>query len=461
MGANLMTDKTPTYNLKAVVQETGLKPDTLRAWERRYGMPEPDRSQGGHRLYSEYDIQVLKWLLARQDEGLSISRAVKLWHYLQEENKDPLDEMPLDVGAQDEPIDYALLDPGNRLFELRNAWIDACMNFNEMKAEAILAQAFSYYPPETVCFELLQKAIVTIGAGWYAGETTVQQEHFASALALRRLDALLAAAPPPTRPERIIVGCPPRETHTFSPLLIAYLLRRRGWHVVYLGADVPTDRLQITLARTQPDLVIFAAQLLHTAASLLDVALLLWERGAALAYGGRIFNANPALRERIPGHFLGEDLRQVAATVERLLVNKPEATGPISLSEEFQHALGYFRERAGLIESEIWQRLGDAGLAHADVADANRHMQRDIIAALTLGDLDFMGHNIHWLEGLMVNYHIEAEKLYVYLDAYYAAARQYLAAEAGKPVLTWLERLLAARDELQPAPRYGQTVSAD
>ncbi len=66
----MTNDDTPIYNLKAVVQETGLKPDTLRAWERRYGsLPEPNRTGGGHRLYSQQDINTLKWLLARQDEG--------------------------------------------------------------------------------------------------------------------------------------------------------------------------------------------------------------------------------------------------------------------------------------------------------------------------------------------------------------------------------------------------------
>ena len=53
-----------TYNLKAVVQETNLKPDTLRAWERRYGLPNPERTAGGHRLYSQRDIDTLKWLIA-------------------------------------------------------------------------------------------------------------------------------------------------------------------------------------------------------------------------------------------------------------------------------------------------------------------------------------------------------------------------------------------------------------
>jgi DNA-binding transcriptional MerR regulator len=50
----------PLFNLKAVVQQTGLKPDTLRAWERRYGLPSPARSGGKHRLYTQRDIEVLR-----------------------------------------------------------------------------------------------------------------------------------------------------------------------------------------------------------------------------------------------------------------------------------------------------------------------------------------------------------------------------------------------------------------
>ena len=73
----------PRFNLKAVVQQTGLKPDTLRAWERRYGLPTPERSSGGHRLYSRRDIDTIKWLIARQQEGLSIKRAVEQWRQIE------------------------------------------------------------------------------------------------------------------------------------------------------------------------------------------------------------------------------------------------------------------------------------------------------------------------------------------------------------------------------------------
>jgi len=88
-----VTSHTPTYNLKAVLKETGLKADVLRAWERRYDLPKPHRTPGGHRLYSEYDIETIKWLMARQEEGLSISHATELWRSLKASGQEPLQQV--------------------------------------------------------------------------------------------------------------------------------------------------------------------------------------------------------------------------------------------------------------------------------------------------------------------------------------------------------------------------------
>ena len=60
-----MYSTTPAFNLKVVLKETGLAADTLRAWERRYGLPSPNRTAGGHRLYSQRDIETVKWLMKR------------------------------------------------------------------------------------------------------------------------------------------------------------------------------------------------------------------------------------------------------------------------------------------------------------------------------------------------------------------------------------------------------------
>lgn len=68
----------PRYNIKAVVQQTQVNVSTLRAWEQRYGVPRPTRSDHGHRLYSQRDIEIIKWLKQCTEEGLAISQAVAL-----------------------------------------------------------------------------------------------------------------------------------------------------------------------------------------------------------------------------------------------------------------------------------------------------------------------------------------------------------------------------------------------
>jgi MerR family transcriptional regulator, light-induced transcriptional regulator len=206
-------NRRPIFNLQTVVHQTGLTPDTLRAWEKRYNLPQPNRTSGGHRLYSEYDVETLKWLLARKAEGMSISRAVALWRRFEAEGRDPLQASPKPAG---QPSTATPLATGQTVAQVRQKWIAACLAFDEEIAENELAQAFALYPPETVCLEILQSSLAEIGELWSQGQATVQQEHFASALAMRRLQAMVAALPRPTRTELILIGCPPEEEHSFG-----------------------------------------------------------------------------------------------------------------------------------------------------------------------------------------------------------------------------------------------------
>ena len=438
-------DEMPTFNLKAVVRETGLKPDTLRAWERRYGLPEPARTSGGHRLYSQRDIDILKWLIARQEEGLSISRAVDLWNQFVDEGKDPFVEM---AGEGEEQAGLAPLEVGDTLTQLRQSWIEACLDFDEQRAEYTLAQTFALYPPETACLEVLQKGLAEIGDRWYAGDATAQQEHFASALAMRRLEALIAINPRPTRAGRILVGCPPAEEHTFSPLLLTLLLRRRGWDALYLGANVPLDRLESTIEGTEPNLVILTAQRLHTAATLLAMAERLRREEIPLAFGGRIFNVAPALRERIPGYFLGERLAKAPIKVEQLMTAPTFPLQVKELAPALVAALKEFRERQPLIEAYTWEHADNLDIPAVHLVRANTNLGEGIQAALALGDVALLGHDIDWVAGLLRNfdYEMAADVLQRYLHLYLDAALRHLG-RRGAPIKEWLQQVVNAKGE--------------
>ncbi len=428
---------TPAYNLKVIVAETGIKPDTLRAWERRYGLPKPQRTKGKHRLYSQHDLELIKWLMARQSEGLSISRAVKLWKQLEEEGQNPLavyGEAAME-GTAVSPI------TGSRIEELRQNWIDAIHQFDETAAERVLAQAFAIYPPETVCLQLLMQGLSTIGNQWYEGAATVQQEHFASALAMRRLHTLLAAAPPPTRRERIIVACPPQEDHTFAPLLIALMLRYRGWDVVYLGADVPVERLESTLDAIRPHLVLLTAQQLHTAASLLDIAGFLQQRNIPVAFGGLIFNILTDLHQRIPGHFLGGRLEETPHIVENLINFGAPLPNITPVSEIYRDASIHFRERQSQIESHMWQKFQQSEMPYEHFVNANMHMARNILSALALGDMEYIGVELAWIRQLLTNYQWPDGALERYLAAYHEAVDLYTNGP-GRPIVDWLAQII-------------------
>lgn len=428
----------PTFNMKVVVQETGLKPDTLRAWERRYGVPNPERTPGGHRLYSQHEIDLLKWLVARQDEGMSISHAVELWQQLEREGQNPL--LTMETAVSETTLSNVT---GEQVDELREAWIEACLAFDEYRAQHLLARAFALFSIETVCYQVLRQGLNEIGEGWYEGTVSVQQEHFASALALRQLEALLVAMPAPTRNGRILVACPPTELHTFAPLMISLMLRRQGWDVVYLGANVPLDRLESSVEKIKPLLVILAAQTLTAAGHTLPLAQKLAELGVPLAFGGAVFNAIEQSIESIPGHFLGETLAQVPQIVEKLIQTTPTAGKVKKPSKAYQDAYKHFTERRSAIDARLHVTPSLLEMPTALLSNTNKELSNNIEAALRLGDMTMVEANLDWVKGLLLNNHsrLTEASLQHYLQQYQQAVKAVMDHEKATPILDWFAQL--------------------
>lgn len=428
-------NKSASYNLKVVLQLTGIKADTLRAWERRYGLPQPQRTSGGHRLYSQYDIEMIKWLIARQDEGMRINRAIDLWRALDADGIDPLDGKS-SINGTDPFLEQPLV-AGASLDELRLGWVGACLAFDEISAERILTQSFALYPVEIVCLEVFQKGIVDIGDLWYRGLATVQQEHFASGLVLRRLDALIAASPPPSRPEKILVGCPAMEEHIMAPLMTTLFLRRHGWDAIYLGANIPQLDLDKAVSHTGSRLVILIASQLNTAAHLLDSAHQLQRFNMPFAYAGSIFTRQPRLRKRIPGYYLGDRLDRVVQEVD-IALNLPLHffDTPVE-QEEFSIARTEIEENQSLIKADVWNQLQTKEIKNHTLQLANDLLVRDILSALKLESLESLQIEIEWVKVLLDHQELSPTLLSLYLRVFAQALNRYVG-DAGKIVVDWL-----------------------
>ena len=421
--------QTPTYNIKVVLNKTGIAADTLRAWERRYGLPVPQRTQGGHRLYSEHDIATIKWLLAKQDEGLSISRAVDLWNEQLASGLDPL------AGVQEK---QTVPPQSMNLENTRREWISACFNYDTVTAEQILNQSFAVHSIEIACTEIILRGLYEIGEYWYQGEASVQQEHFASGMATRMLDALINATPPPTRDETIMLACPPNEWHALPLLLLNLLLRRRGWNVIYLGANVPTTQIEETIKVTKPSLVILSAQTLVNTVSLRNMAHLLNKKGIHVAFGGRVFNNINGLAQHVPAHFLGNTIEYAIQSIENLLVNPVSAPKEEPVTNTMMQIAQDYQQNRSSIENLLRDIIGSHGQSNEYLAVANHFLGESLIATLELGNISYLSIDMKWLSNLLIAHNTSISVLPMYLEAY-AQATHNVMGENGKEIIDWLK----------------------
>jgi hypothetical protein len=165
------------------------------------------------------------------------------------------------------------------------------------------------------------------------------------------------------------------------------MLRRRGWPVLYLGADVPVEPLGPAprWGSGPPDVAVVAAHQLHTAARLVDAVHALARDGVAVAYAGRVFVGQLALRARVPAHYLGDALPAALDEAERTMRERPPAPSLAPPAPATVEVLARFRRHRARVEARVWAEIGEA--IGPDLLDeALRRIGRDADAALELGD---------------------------------------------------------------------------
>lgn len=134
-------DTDELYPIRDVARLTGINPVTLRAWERRYGLIQPTRTESGHRLYSMSDIETVRSILDWIDRGVAVSKVGKL---LARQSS---------AAAPSKPLD------GNNSLAQWTQWqrqvTQAVSAFDEALLERLYGQVFSSYPLSVVFQDIL------------------------------------------------------------------------------------------------------------------------------------------------------------------------------------------------------------------------------------------------------------------------------------------------------------------
>jgi DNA-binding transcriptional MerR regulator len=388
----------PVFNVKAVAHQTGVAAATLRAWERRYGVPTPPRTDSGYRLYSARDVAMVRWLKSQIENGMSISQAVQLLKAVESQSPNGNSVAALRNIQSTLPSSFQ---------RLHDDITKAAVDFDESKIERALNEAFSLFPVEDVCLRVVQSVLVTLGDRWHAGEINVSVEHFTTNIMRRKLLSLMALSPAPTREARIVSACAPGEYHELGILMLSLFLRRTGFELIYLGQSISTTRLEEMLAKTQPDLLLLSASGLVAAANLLDVAEVTQARQSrqrwVLAFGGRIFNKLPQLQKHVPGMYVGEDaevaLQQITEMMARTHDAPFTAQSAGTNNDLLLPALTEFRLRRPEIISNatrlIQSRLSNT-LDYKRASEANENLLEIIDAALRFSEPEVLRDPSNW-----------------------------------------------------------------
>src|SRR6186997_972633 len=214
-------------------RRVGVPVESLRAWERRYGLLTPSRTQGGFRLYGEDDVARVLAMRANLERGLFAAEAARL-------------ALADDVG--DEPAAPGPVVDADELAA-------ALDRFDEAGAQRALDSLLAALTLDVVLRDVLLPYLHELGERWELGEVSVAQEHFASNLLRGRLTALARGWDRGGGP-RALLACVEGERHDLALVGFGLALRGHGWRISYLGADTPVASLVEAAHELSPDVVV-------------------------------------------------------------------------------------------------------------------------------------------------------------------------------------------------------------
>lgn len=227
------------HSVSSAARLCGVSPSTLRAWERRYGVVEPIRTEGGYRVYDDAALRRLTRMSSLIASGWSPRHAAA---YVMTENGEG-EAAALPPGA---PVEEVRPEPVPPTPEEEAEHIEVILQAAEAldapRVSDELDFVFSIHAFDDLVDNWLGPVLTATGQAWQSGRLSVAGEHFLTAGIERRLahffeEAGRARATGP----RVVVGLPRGARHAIGSFAFATSLRRHGCQVTYLGADVPTD----------------------------------------------------------------------------------------------------------------------------------------------------------------------------------------------------------------------------
>ncbi len=296
--------KTGLFPISSASSLTGVNSVTLRAWERRYGLIKPSRTESGHRLYSDKDIERIRLILKLLDEGVAISRV----------------EEALNISSIENQADTEDLNRWNK-YEIE--MLRGVHLFDEALLDAIYNESMSLYPVDLVTQKLLMPLLEKLGQRWANVNTGVAEEHFFSSFMRNRLGARFHHRNQLNKGSLLVAACVEGEKHEFGLLLFSLYAHALGYRIILLGADMPLSQLAEVVHRTNSDGIVLSVTVeLENPQLINDLQKLVDNSHVPVWVGGKASENLCGQIEATGATVVGHDLIAAVHIIHSTLINK-------------------------------------------------------------------------------------------------------------------------------------------
>lgn len=245
------------YSIKDLERLSGIKAHTIRIWEKRYGLLNPERTDTNIRHYSDADLKRILNVSILNRHGIKISHIASL------KEKEMAEKV---VIISSDTSDYE---------SLIERLVISMVDLDQDKFEKLLSRSIMQMGFEDAILEIVYPFLEKIGILWQTGAINPAQEHFISHLIRQKIivgiDSVIPANHP--SPKHFLLYLPEGELHELGLLFYCYILKKRGHKVTYLGQWVPLSDMASASTVLHIDYLLTSIVAVYSGTDLMDYLL--------------------------------------------------------------------------------------------------------------------------------------------------------------------------------------------
>lgn len=227
------------YTIRDLERLSSQKAHTIRIWEQRYALLEPERTETNIRVYNDDQLKKLLNVCALLDRGMKISHISKLSKSEIEEEIEKIIAGSHQADTQTETIISQALA--------------AIATYDEALFSEMFSASVGILGLQAAYIKVIYPLLVRTGLMWTRDSLLPAQEHFLSNLVRQKLFAAINQIPfPVTADQTWLLFLNEQEDHEIGLLFANYILRQHGKKVIYLGARVPYSNLSNVISNANP-----------------------------------------------------------------------------------------------------------------------------------------------------------------------------------------------------------------